>query len=350
MGALNGLSRDQVVWGVVGLLLTVVVAFVLYSFIGALVFGVFFYYALRPIERWLRARMDRPDISVTVTLLVVGLPTLLVLGYAVLVGADEINQLLQQQDGDGVQSLLQPYADVAALTRPERLASLTQENLGAMLSYAGTTFLWVVRLFVIFTVAFYLLRDDAKLADWYRDSFQGVHGAVTFMEGVDDDLTTIYTGNLITIAVTGLLAAAVFYAFDFLAGATVIAYPFLLGLLVGIFTLVPVVGMKAIYLPYAAYLFVRSLAWGQLPVWIPIAFLVVTVVVIDVIPDVFIRSYVSRGGINMGLMMLSYVLGSIAFGWYGVFLGPIVLVLALHFATDVLPRLVEGRSILVTTD
>ena len=72
--------------------------------------------------------------------------------------------------------------------------------------------------------------------------------------------------------------------------------------------------------------------------------------VIDVIPDVFIRSYVSRGGINMGLMMLSYVLGSIAFGWYGVFLGPIVLVLALHFATDVLPGLVEGRSIRVTTD
>jgi len=52
------------------------VAFVLYSFVGAIVVGIFLYYATRPIYRWIDQWTEHPDLSATVTLLTVGLPIL----------------------------------------------------------------------------------------------------------------------------------------------------------------------------------------------------------------------------------------------------------------------------------
>jgi len=56
----------------------------------------------------------------------------------------------------------------------------------------------------------------------------------TFVEQVDADLTTIYTGNLITIGASGLLAVSTYYVLDIIAPAgTGVQFPFLLGLLTG---------------------------------------------------------------------------------------------------------------------
>lgn len=40
--------------------------------------------------------------------------------------------------------------------------------------------------------------------------------------------------------------------------------------------------------------------------------------------------------------MLAYVLGTVVFGWSGLFIGPIVLAVGYHFATAVFPKLVGG--------
>lgn len=56
----------------------------------------------------------------------------------------------------------------------------------------------------------------------------------------------------------------------------------------------------------------------------------------------FARSYLSaRSGVHMGPVLLGYFLGTLAFGWYGLFLGPIVVVLAIHFAHMIFPTLVS---------
>jgi len=84
---------------------------------------------------------------------------------------------------------------------------------------------------------------------------------------------------------------------------------------------------------------------GEGSLWFPVVFFLVTVVVVDdVIPDFFIRSYVSKGELNMGLLLLTYVLGVVAFGWYGVFFAPIVLVVFIHFVRDILPVLLGSDA------
>ena len=41
----------------------------------------------------------------------------------------------------------------------------------------------------------------------------------------------------------------------------------------------------------------------------------------------------------MGLVMFAYLLGPALFGWYGIFMGPLLMVLIVEFIVTVLPRL-----------
>jgi len=351
MGETWELTRGQVAWMLAGLLLTLVVAYVLCSFIGAIVVGVFLYYAVRPVSRWLDQRTDYPSLNATATLLIVGIPILLILGYSGLVAVRELDQLFRQTGLQQFRTSLQPYLDLAQLTETTRLVTLLRSNAGSLLGYANAVFTWLLRLFVIVVVAYYLLRDDKRIAAWFRSTFEGTPGVVTFMNDVDSDLTTIYTGNLIIIGITGAIAALTYYGLDLVAPeSTGVAFPLLLGLLTGVFTIIPVFGIKLIYFPYTAYLGFQAVRGEAVPLWYPVLFFVVTLVVIDAIPDFFIRSYVSKGDLHMGLVLFAYVLGSIAFGWYGIFLGPIVLVLFIHFLRNILPNLVQGRQVQVNQD
>lgn len=349
MSGLPEIRRERVVWAVLGLAVTAVVAYVVYAFVGAIVTGLFLYYATRPVERHLTRRFGHPGVGAAVSLLAVGVPFLLVLAYAGLVGARELNQLAQTYQIEQLQAAVQPYVGDSPVPRPGEIVGFVRDNAGSLLASLGAAALWAGRFFVALVVAYYLLKDDDGVSAWFRGSLGEDHDAVRFLEGVDDDLDTVYTGNLLTVAITAVIAAATFYAFDFLApGDPTIQFPLLLGLLVGVFTLFPVVGMKAVWVPYAAYLFVRSLATDAFPLWVPVAFVVVAAFVVDFLPDIFVRSYLSKGGLNMGLMLLAYTLGVIVFGWYGLFLGPLVLIVFVHFAERVFPNVVDpGRTRLV---
>jgi predicted PurR-regulated permease PerM len=68
-------------------------------------------------------------------------------------------------------------------------------------------------------------------------------------------------------------------------------------------------------------------------------FLAVAVVVVDTIPDIVLRPYFSGKTTHVGLLMLAYIFGPVVFGFHGLFLAPIILVLALTFADTALLRL-----------
>lgn len=345
------LSPAVVGWAIAGLCIFLLVSYVLFSFVGAIVLGLFLYYATRPVYRWLSPRFDHPDLNAFVTLMTVGLPLLLILAYAALVGVRELDTLFDQANLDQFRSMLEPYVDVAELTDPGQLIERFSGRASELASLTAVAFTWLLRIFVAIAVAFYLLRDDENIAAWARQSFHEKYGVVSFLEGVDDDLDTIYTGNLITIGATGLIAIAVYLGLSFVSPPSItVAAPILLGLLTAVATLIPAIGMKLVYVPYVGYLVWQTVTTPEAPLWFPVVFLVVTVVAIDSFPDIVIRSYISKGQINMGLIMLSYVLGAVAFGWYGVFLAPVVLVVFLHFAHRVFPNLLDPAATRIVTD
>jgi hypothetical protein len=162
---------------------------------------------------------------------------------------------------------------------------------------------------------------------------------------VDRDFSHIFFGNLLNALLTAIIGAISYGLLSLVTPPGMrLPYPTLLGLLSGIASLVPVVGIKLVYVPVAAYLGYLSIGQPVL-LWFPILFVVVSFFVVDVIPDLVLRPYVSGRGLHLGMVMLAYVFGPLLFGWYGIFLGPMLLVLLVHFTALVLPELLAGTPI-----
>jgi len=79
--------------------------------------------------------------------------------------------------------------------------------------------------------------------------------------------------------------------------------------------------------------------------WFTAAFVAVSFVIVDTIPDLVLRPYVSGRNLHVGAVMIAYTLGPLLFGWYGIFLGPIILVLVINFARHVLPVLIAREPL-----
>lgn len=338
----------RLAWGLLGLGLLAVLAMIVLPFVGTFAAAIFLYYAIRPVYARVNDRVSRPNVAATVTLLVVALPVVVVVGYAAAVGLQNLDQLLQSADLEQYRSLLEPY-----LEQPQGLLSKlrqqsggsAQGTLSAVTSAVGTFFGVLLRLFLVFAFTFYFLRDDHKLSGWVRDQFSpGVgpgaddrHVFQSFLDRVDDDLQSVYVGNLLNVVAISVLAVLTNLGINVVAPASSdIPYPILVGLLTGIGSLVPAVGMKIVYFPIAGVLFATAVAGGG-AVWVPVVYFLVSLAIVDTIPDFVVRAYLSGGNLHMGLVMFSYILGSVVFGWYGIFLGPLLLVVIYHFGDVALP-------------
>jgi predicted PurR-regulated permease PerM len=77
MATLGRIDRDRLGWWAIALALAVLVGYLLTSFIGTFVFGIFVYYATRPIHKRLRRVIQNRTLAAGVSLVALALPALL---------------------------------------------------------------------------------------------------------------------------------------------------------------------------------------------------------------------------------------------------------------------------------
>jgi predicted PurR-regulated permease PerM len=357
--AFDGVDRSQLGWWTLGAVLFGVVSYVVYSFIGTFVFGIFLYYATRPIHRRIQRRIQPPSLAAAVSIFLLALPALGLVVYALSVAAREL-----QQYTDTIPFNASPLFDPAVLgqlTGPEGVslddfeAFLTGENLGSLVTSVASAFdslamvgIGLVHLFVMIALAFYLLRDDHRLSQWTLRRFSDDRGVFEeFLRAVDRDFNSIFFGNILNAVLTGTIGVIAYTALNVVApGGHGIPAPALVGMLAGVASLIPVVGMKLVYFPVVAFMVARALARGDAgALWFAVSFASVSFVVVDTIPDLVLRPYVSGRSLHVGSLMIAYTLGPLLFGWYGIFLMPILLVLIVHFARIVLPVLLSPEPL-----
>ena len=333
-------------WVAFGLALAVVVLWVLHSFVGTFVFALFLYYSTRRVNDMVQTRVGQRTVSAALSLFVVALPAVLLLIYATAIGLQELEQFSRTTELGPYLDYVRPYLDVSDVFENPRTVfeqaggmDFVRRTLTQTTGYVGIVGTALLHLFVMFSVAFYLLRDDHSLVSWARNVSVDWGVVETYAVEVDASLERIFAGNILNALVTGTVGALVYSVLNLFATDPVaVPYPALVGLLAGIASLIPVVGMKIVYVPVLGYLAVQ--AWMTGSGWSFVAiFGVVSFVVVDVIPDLVVRPYVSGGGLHTGALMFAYILGPLLFGWYGLFLGPMILVFVTHFARDVLPEL-----------
>ncbi|WP_256297443.1 AI-2E family transporter [Haloarchaeobius salinus] len=363
----HDVRRSEAAWWLLAFTLGAILFWVFYSFVGTFVFGVFIYYATRPIYRRMRRRGVRPpSLAATVAIFTLALPFLLLLAYAIAIGLQELNAFLenvqeQQANGGGgtgvdqISEVLEPYFDIAsAVNNPEQLLSdpegldLVTNLASDAQGYVGFVSTGLLHLFVMIAIAFYLLRDGHRLSRWFRTTFGDDRGVLAaYLRVVDRDFRNIFFGNILNAFLTGIIGTISYSLLNVYAppgGA--IPYAALVGLLAGAASLIPVVGMKLVYFPVAGFLFFRAATEEPTGAfWFPVVFVAVSFVIVDVIPDLVLRPYVSGRNLHVGSVMFAYIFGPLLFGWYGIFLGPMLLVLSVHFARLVLPELLNAERV-----
>jgi predicted PurR-regulated permease PerM len=358
--ALLDTNRSRVGWWLLGGVLAAALVFVVHAFVGTFVFGLFLYYATRPIYRRLRKRIRPPSLAAAVSLFALALPALLLVLYALLI---VIRQARRYTDAGLFdlsrypvnQELLNVITDPQRLLELEPSSYLTADVVQRVLQSLGSAVdtvaffgVGAVHLFVMIALAFYLLRDDRHLANWAVSTFADERGViVAFGSAVDRDLNAIFFGNILNAVLTGTIGVIAYTVLNVFAPASEVSVPAagLVGLLAGVASIIPVVGMKLVYVPVAVYMAAVTFLVDPQLLWFVVAFVAVSFVIVDTIPDLVLRPYVSGRSLHVGSVMIAYTFGPLLFGWYGIFLMPMLLVLVFHFARLVLPELIGGYDI-----
>ncbi|WP_166035694.1 AI-2E family transporter [Halorussus pelagicus] len=357
-------ERNRVAWWLYLLALGVGVAYVGYSFVGTFVLGVFLYYAARPICDRVGGFIDSDGAAAALTLAGIVTPILLVVGYVLLAGIRDAASL----SGVPGSGLLAPLVNVEGFTQsqqsfvetllenPSRVQSVdagrVRQVATAALSALGTVVNVGIVVSLAFGLAFFLLRDDDDIAAWFRDEMapEGSAGHA-YAYAVDDELETVFFGNVLFVVTMSILAAVVYYGFNFLApSALTIPFAILLALLTGVASLVPLVVGKIVYVPLVAYLALVAAGQGGPAMIYPIGLLVVSFLVLDILPQTFLQPYISGNEIHMGIMMFAYILGPMLFGWYGFFLLPLFFVLVIQAVRIVVTDLLHGEPLTPDVD
>ncbi|WP_251341284.1 AI-2E family transporter [Haloplanus halophilus] len=340
-----------------GFLVTAVIAYIAYRFVAALTVALFIYYSTRRFYRALgRLHLPKRVRAVTVILLL-AVPLLLLLSYTLVLLVTETRRFVETYP-----VIETAAANVAWLEGLDELPSLTFEGVveayragqfdaitdflvenAALLTSAITGFF--LNLFIVVVVSYYLLIDGSRLHDWLR-RFDDDAIVREYLEAADRELEAILFGNLLNVIAIALIGVGAFKGYNALVPAAVeVPYPALAGVLTGVASLIPVVGMKIVYVPITAVMAIPVFFSGEHSLLGYVAgFLVVAVVVVDTIPDLILRPYLSGERTHVGLLMLAYIFGPVVFGFYGLFFAPIVLALGVTFAHTALPRLLGGES------
>ncbi|WP_318571065.1 AI-2E family transporter [Salinigranum marinum] len=334
-----------------------------WRYVGTVVLVVFVYYVTRPVFGRIHRHVPSRTVAVAVSLVSVALPVLLLVGWTLVVVFLSLAEFLTPVPDAQFVVLVDSSVDASAvatqlngfvqdvLSRPARLRSL---DVGPVFAGATDVVASSVRVlfnvalhgFVVLLVVFYLLRDGGRLVGVVRTTVPGDGDLVEpYIVAVDRDLESVYFGTILRALVTGVVAAVTFLLLDAVAPATVrIPQPALAGVAAGIARLVPVVGSKLVTVPVTLLLIVRGVQDAPEALWFPVLFAVVSVAVVDAVPDRLLRPYVGERTLHAGAVMLSYVLGLLLFGWYGVLLGPLVLALTVEFGRLVAPALVDPTA------
>jgi predicted PurR-regulated permease PerM len=347
--------RSRGWWWVFAFALAIVLITALSEYIGWIVFGIFLYYVARPISRRLHQRGLSSGTSAATTLVLVVLPFVCVLFVIVTLAIVQI-ATLEVTDFDAVLERLFPGVDTDELPTTDaelypfaedlatdpRFATVAQWFGGLVSRFLTTSYL----LFVTFLFAFFLVRDERRIGRWLRtEVIVEKPNATTYLRRVDEGLQSVFFGYTLTILAIVLLAGVIYTGLNVIAPAGLeIPQVLLLAIVTGLASVIPLVGRNIVYASIVGYLALAAIRTDPTALWFPVTFYIVMAVFFDGIIRTYVRPTLSGRRFPTGLVLFAYILGPPIFGWYGVFLGPVIMVVTVVFVRYQLPRLLHGNQ------
>jgi predicted PurR-regulated permease PerM len=350
------ITRQTAFWWAVAALIGVLLLWVGFSYVGTFALGLFVYYATRPVNKRIEDRFGGAKRSALLSLFAIVLPFIVILGLVVAALVNAIAGLRGAVAGQFA-GFLDPYLNtLATIQTPQQAVqyvqtlaadATVQSALNGALDTVGTLGGAVYQTFLIVAFVYFLLRDDSRLRNWFDREVADDESPVSrYFRAVDLDLESVYYGQLLTIFAVIVLASVLYGGLNLVAPAGMqIPEPVLFAALTGVATFIPLVGRGIIYTIIAAYLSVVAITTDPVLLWYPLVFLFVTFWGLDNVVRYFVRPRLAGRDVPASLLLFTYLLGGGLWGWYGIFLAPLLFVLSWEFLRTIFPRLVRGEPL-----
>jgi len=340
-----------------GILVAGVIGFLAYQFIAALTISVFLYYSTRRYHQSLKRFHLPANLRAVIVMASLAVPLILLVSYATVLLLVEARQFIADYALiDVANNNLEWFGginDIPEFTVQGLYGAYQSGDLAPFIDFATqhaeflTTLVssFFLNLFIVVIVTYYLLVDGDRVRKWLHGF--GEDAIVReYLDAVDEELEAVLFGNLLNVLAISLIAIGSFSVYNtFVPAAAEVPYPALAGALTGIASLIPVVGMKIVYIPVTLITAIPIVLGGDPANLVYVGvFFAVAVVVVDTIPDLLLRPLLSGKRTHVGLLMLAYTLGPVVLGFYGLFFAPIILVVGLTFAETALPRLLDPET------
>jgi predicted PurR-regulated permease PerM len=324
----------------VGILLCL---FIAWPFLGAIIWALALAILFSSFHARIEKTLKNPNLaallSVVIVAIVVVVPAIFVVERIITEAATGAVSIQARVANGELQTLLDSHPSIAPLGAwidrhfdlPSMMASLATwlSDIGA--TFVKGSFLQAGEIFLTFYLLFYFLRDrlaaKTMIKAWLP--LTPPEANQLFQRVVDTVHATIY-GTLAVAAVQGLLGGLMFWALG-------LPTPFLWGLVMGLLSIVPVLGAFVIWIP-AAILLLLNGSWARaliLVVW--------GSVVIGGIDNVLRPMFVgNRLRLHTIPAFLSMIGGLVVFGAPGFILGPLAVTVTMQLVHTWNRRAADG--------
>lgn len=294
----------------------------------AMAFAILFARFHGVIEAKLKIRNFAALISVAIVAVVVAVPTAFVLERLVAEAASGAALVQDKVAAGAVQRLLEAHPSIAPLGHwieqqidlRALLATLATWLSNAGASLARVSVAQTIEIVLTFYLLFYFLRDREVITRLLRERLPLTNAETTrlFARVSDTIHATIY-GTVLVAAIQGLLGGLMFW---FLGLPT----PLLWGLVMGLLSIVPVLGAFVVWIPAAIFLALDG-DWGKaivLALW--------GAIVVGGIDNILRPMFVgNRLRLHTVPAFISVVGGLLLFGASGFILGPLAVTITVQF-------------------
>ncbi len=315
-----------VFYGILYALILLILIFLLKPIFFALGLTVVQVYVFYPSVDYVFERVKSRLIAIGVISVFFLVPFFMISAFFVSAVAAQLMELTRVEE-------LKPVVELLGVTFKEimtpsietlSIATFTQ-SYGAIIDFLQTVSMWLLQILLASFFTAYVLYKEDKIIEAYRSiSDRKIKDFILF---VDKALQQVVYSMFVTAFVTGVVAILVYALFG-------VPFAVLLGALTGIVALIPFLGNWLVYLPMAIYFILV----GQ--TYFGLAFLVVSIVFISVATDVVVRPFVAGRAehIDVGLLLIGFVTGTLAFGPVGMILGPLIIISLVGYKRTYLDR------------
>ena len=302
------------------LFLIIISLVIIFPVLDMIILGAILAYGVRPVARKIQSKLKYTSVSILLAMIIVIIPLILLAAYIIFVVIGFLSDfMLSNQNIDLNFALSQISAYVpASVFDVNNLSSSIQGAgkyaLNYLVKFVRSLPDLTIQLFILVCSVYYFVKDGDNCMDFIKsfvpDDSMGFFDRT--VESVKDVLKSIFFGHFLTSVIIGIFGAI---------GYSLLGYPYgiFLGVITGIFQLIPIFGPWPIYWSLA----IMDAVNGNYPRVIVVLLFGFFLSLIDM----YIRPAISshHADIHPLILLIGFLAGPLVYGLVGFILGPLIL-------------------------